>query len=59
MRPARLAPISAPSGTAAVMKPPTTGLIKKSLSSNGRATAMMPSSYPNRNPAMAAMQARK
>ena len=44
IRPATLAAASAPSGTAAVMKPPTSGPIGKSLSSEGRTTAITPSS---------------
>ena len=44
IRPATLAATRAPSGTAAVMKPPTSGPIGKSLSSRGRATAITPSS---------------
>ena len=42
--PATLAATSAPSGTAAVMKPPTSGLIGRSFSSEARATAITPSS---------------
>ena len=41
---ALIAAISAPSGTAAVMKPRTAGDIGKSLASSGSATAMTPSS---------------